>query len=385
MDSRLALVSYCERIRPTLGLIPTESSRLGARKCPMWTSPCLWRGEVHGRTTAQPMTSLISLFVPLTVIGIIGAVSGMADPFPVRLECGEGVVTFRLRSKPVATYRGGPGTLPAGVPEAYRRGGYLHPLVTPGGTIVSADYPKNHLHHHGVWTAWTHTRFAGRAPDFWNMGQKQGRVEMVQWLGGREAADGAEIETLHRSVDLTAESPTTVLLEGWKIRVPATPPGTPYRIDLTIRQTNVTELPLALPEYRYGGLGYRGLDAWDGAAKAHFRTSEGITNRVAGNESRGRWCWIGGAVSQAGGGEVGGVGAGVAGVVLMAHPSNFRFPESMRIHPTEPFFCWSPQQQGDFTLAPGAVHRMRYRILLADGPPDPDQIEREWTEWSKVP
>ncbi|NBP24966.1 MAG: hypothetical protein EBU81_10555, partial [Proteobacteria bacterium] len=38
------------------------------------------------------------------------------------------------------------------------------------------------------------------------MGQKQGRVEMVQWLGGREAADGAEIETLHRSVDLTADS-----------------------------------------------------------------------------------------------------------------------------------------------------------------------------------
>ncbi|MEN9546847.1 MAG: hypothetical protein RLZZ356_1579, partial [Verrucomicrobiota bacterium] len=79
------------------------------------------------------MTSLISLFVPLTVIGIIGAVSGMADPLPVRLECGEGVVTFRLRSKPVATYRGGPGTLPAGVPEAYRRAGYLHPLVTPAG------------------------------------------------------------------------------------------------------------------------------------------------------------------------------------------------------------------------------------------------------------
>ena len=43
------------------------------------------------------------------------------------------------------------------------------------------------------------------------------------------------------------------------------------------------------------------------------------------------------------------------------------------------------QQQGEFTLGPGAVHRMRYRILLVDGPVRPDAIEREWVEWSKVP
>ncbi len=308
-----------------------------------------------------------------------GPSASQAGGHPVRLECGEGTVTFKLRSKPVLTYIGGHGALPSGVPEEYRRAGYLHPLVSPAGAVVSGDYPKNHLHHHGVWAAWTRTEIDRRTPDFWNMGQKKGRVEMIQWLGARESADGAEIETLHRYVDLTAKPSVTVLMEGWKVRVPVTPAGKPHRIDLTLRQTNVTEHPLALPEYRYGGLGFRGLDAWDGAANCRFRTSEGVTDRVKGNESRGRWCWIGGPAKTGDGRDA------VAGVVLLAHPSNFRFPEPMRIHPTEPFFCWSPQQAGGFTLPPQGVHRMRYRILVADGVPDAQEMEREWLEWSREP
>ncbi|MEY4326664.1 MAG: hypothetical protein RIS24_2835, partial [Verrucomicrobiota bacterium] len=118
-------------------------------------------------------------------------ISSDAHGGPVRLECGEGTVTFKLRSKPVVTYRGGPGVLPAGVPEEYRRAGYLHPLVSPSGRVVTGDYPKNHRHHHGVWASWTRTEIEGRKPDFWNMGQKMGRVEMIQWLGARESADGA--------------------------------------------------------------------------------------------------------------------------------------------------------------------------------------------------
>lgn len=288
-------------------------------------------------------------------------------------------MTFTLRAKPVVTYRGSRGSLPTGVPEEYRRAGYLHPLTSPAGAVVTGDYPTNHLHHHGVWLAWTRTGIDGRMPDFWNMGQKKGRVEMIEWLGARESTDGAEIETLHRYVDMTVEPPTTVLLEGWKIRVPATPAGKPHRIDLTVQQTNVTQHTLALPEYHYGGLGFRGLDAWDGAPNCRFRTSEAITDRIRGNGSRGRWCWIGGPAKNSDGKEE------VAGVVLLSHPSNPRFPEPMRIHPTEPFFCWSPQQMGAFTVPPNGQHRMRYRILVVDGVPDPGEIECEWQEWSREP
>ena len=313
------------------------------------------------------------LFVLAFADGGTATGDDQAQNHPVRIECGEDAVTFRQRSKPVVTYRGGHGILPSGVPEEYRRAGYLHPLVTPGGVVVSGDYPKNHLHHHGVWTSWTKTEFDGRTPDFWNMGQKKGRVDMIQWMGSSETAGGAEIEVLHRYVDLTAKEPTTVLHEGWRVRVNATPMGQPHQIDLTVRQTNVTDHPLVLPQYRYGGLGFRGLDAWDGGANCRFLTSEGITNRIQGNESRGRWCWIGGSA-----------GGGIAGVALLGHPSNLRHPEPMRLHPTEPFFCWAPQQLGVFVIPPKGTHVQRYRILVMEGEPDRGSIESQWRTWSKV-
>lgn len=292
----------------------------------------------------------------------------------VRLIRSNDVVSFLLRDRPVVVYQGGEGTLPSGVPDEYRRAGYLHPVTTPSGQVVTGDYPSNHLHHHGFWTAWTRTEFAGRSPDFWNMGQKKGRVEFVRWLGSEETPDAAELRALHRYVDLSAPRPLTVLEEAWTVRVLPTPLGEPYRIDLTLRQTNVTTEPLTLPKYHYGGLGFRGLDAWNGPTQCLFLTSEGITNRLQGNETRGRWCWIGGAVSN-----------GVAGVAILGHPTNFRSPEPMRLNPTEPFFCFAPQQLGEFSIPPGGTHVARYRILVADGPPDAAALERQWTEWARVP
>ena len=87
-----------------------------------------------------------------------------------------------------------------------------------------------------------------------------------------------------------------------------------------------------------------------------------------------RGIWIGGTVSN-----------GVAGVAILGHPTNFRAPEPMRLNPTEPFFSFAPQQLGEFSIPPGGTHVARYRILVADGPPDAAALERQWSEWSQVP
>ncbi|MCX6864337.1 MAG: PmoA family protein, partial [Verrucomicrobia bacterium] len=146
----------------------------------------------HPAPWSRPSAALRwGVVVVLGCLGILVQTAGAATApsevsgYPVRLECGEGSVTFKLRSKAVVTYHGGHGVLPAGVPEEYRRAGYLHPLVSPLGRVVTGDYSKNHLHHHGVWASWTRTEIDGRKPDFWNMGEKKGRVEMIQWLGSR--------------------------------------------------------------------------------------------------------------------------------------------------------------------------------------------------------
>jgi hypothetical protein len=82
---------------------------------------------------------------------------------------------------------------------------------------------------------------------------------------------------------------------------------------------------------------------------------------------------------------VGRVNGELAGVAILAHPDNFRFPEPMRIHPTEPFFNWAPSQAGDWSIRPGERFVARYRYVVADGPPDAQLIERLWNDYAHPP
>lgn len=275
----------------------------------------------------------------------------------------------------VLRYQCEPGDLPrAEIPEIYRRGGYLHPLSTPAGRVVTDDYPSNHLHHHGFWSAWTRTRHQGREPDFWNMGQGTGRVEFVRLLHLINDGESAGFAAEHQFIDLTGGAPRPVLTERWEVRVSRLSDG-PYAIDVVSRQSCAGPDPLELPRYHYGGFGFRGNWAWNGAGSCHFLTSEGISDRVAGNETRARWCWVGGRLE-----------GDWCGITLMGHPQNFRAPQPVRLHPSEPFFCFAPQQLGAMALRPGEEpYVSRFRLVVADGRPDAGQIEQWWRQWTGSP
>jgi len=45
---------------------------------------------------------------------------------------------------------------PAGINEAYKRSGYIHPLYTPHGQVLTRIQPPDHYHHYGIWNPWTH-------------------------------------------------------------------------------------------------------------------------------------------------------------------------------------------------------------------------------------
>jgi hypothetical protein len=285
-------------------------------------------------------------------------------------------VAISSGGQPVLRYNATPTELPrADLDPVFRRGGYIHPVVTPSGRTVTGDYPAGHPHHHGIWSAWTRTVFEDRAPDFWNMGQRRGTVEPVAldsvWSGPVHAGFSAR----HRMVDLTAPAPREAIRERWTVRVydvAGTP--RPYRLfDLEVHHTTASSAPLTLPEYHYGGVGFRGPDAWDGAPNTLFLTSEG-RDRSDGHATRARWVHVSGTVD--------GTRAGVA---ILGHPDNLRYPEPMRIHPTEPFFNWAPSQLGDWSIRPDAPFTARYRYIVFDGPPDPAELERLWRDFAHPP
>lgn len=281
------------------------------------------------------------------------------------------------RTQPLFSYQAEPGEMPrADIKSAFRRGGYLHPVYTASGALVTDDFPPNHVHHHGIWGAWTHTEFQGRKPDFWNMGDGKGRVEFVALDASWDGPVQAGFRARHRFVDLTAQPPVVALHETWTVTVYASPADTQgtWFFDLTSEQRCATADPLRLPEYRYGGIGLRGNRAWNGATNAQFLTANGESDRVKGHATRARWCDLNGLVN-----------GRRAGLAVLGHPSNFRFPEPMRIHPDEPFFNFAPQQAGDMELKPGEVYVSRYRFVVHDGAPNPATLDRLWNDFASPP
>jgi hypothetical protein len=257
----------------------------------------------------------------------------------------------------------------------FHRGGYLHPLFTPSGVQVTDDYPKDHKHHHGIWTAWTSTEYEGRKPDFWNVGGKKARKDHVSTGEVLPGAAAGRFTTQLSSTDLSATPPRQVLKETWKVTVYRTHAKAPpyYLFDLEWTDEIVGSVPLVLPQYRYGGLGVRGHIDWFGKDRAYFLTSEG-KDRSNGEDSTARWVHMGGKTGET-----------LAGIAVLDHPGNFRAPQPVRIHPDQPFLCYSPPKAGKMSLDPGKPYTSRYRFVVADGAPDKALLERLWNDYAHPP
>lgn len=300
--------------------------------------------------------------------------TAVAQPAVMAARTG-GEVDVSIGGKTVLGYQAALTDLPKGFTPQYQRGGYLYPVYTPSGKLVVDDYPPKHKHHHGIWAPWTKTEFEGRHPDFWNMGDKTGTVEPVGEPAFSGGAVFSMINATHRFMDLSATPPKAALNETWEVIVYTLGASdAKYRVfDWTSTQTCASDSPLKLPKYYYGGLGVRGNRQWDGKEGAFFLTSEG-KDRSNGNETRGKWCHMGGKVD----GEL-------AGIAILCHPENFRFPQPMRLHPTEQFFCYAPSQLDDWEIAPGKPYVTCYRFVASDGAPDAAQLNRLWQDYATPP
>jgi hypothetical protein len=280
-------------------------------------------------------------------------------------------VTALVGGRPVLAYQKDRDKLPRpAINPDIKRAGYIHPIFSPSGKLVTDDYPSNHAWHHGIWTPWVKTSFQGRTPDFWNSEKKLGRHDFVAvdrvWSG---PVHGGFVSR-QQMTDLTAPSPIVVLDEEWKVTIynidAANRPARMF--DLVLTQTNVTRDPLKLPKFHYGGFGFRGATEWNGPGDAaYFLTSNGETDRIKGNDSRGNWCFVGGKID----GEL-------TGTAILGHPENFRAPQPMRLHPTFPYISLVPQALGDFAIAPGEKYVARFRFVVADGQPDRALLEAYW-------
>jgi hypothetical protein len=236
----------------------------------------------------------------------------------------------------------------------YTRTGYIHPLCSPAGEIVTGDYAPDHPHQHGLFFAWTKTTFEGRNPEFWNQKLKSGRVSYVKTLAVVSGSEEAGFDVEHSFEDLIPEpGPVPALREIWRVRVKVI--DGLYHVNLKSSQQCTTG-PLTIEQYHYGGMAIRGNEQWLGPDKGYIVTSEGH-DRVAGNHTRPEWVAMGG--------KIDGVSSGIA---AFCHPDNFRFPQWVRLHPSKPYFVFSPMVEAPFVIKQGETYESRYRFVVFDGP-----------------
>jgi hypothetical protein len=176
-----------------------------------------------------------------------------ASNFP-KVECaddGKGL-TISVGGKKVLRYNHAVIEQPDPV---FSRSGYLHPVWTPSGKVITNDSPKNHLHHHGIWSAWTSSEFEGRKSNFWESKEKQGRIECV---GVEEKVSGpvfGGFKARHRFIHLNGAARRSRSRRSGRS---ASTRLRPLRLRPRLHPDLRDDQPLVIKEYRYGGIGFRG-------------------------------------------------------------------------------------------------------------------------------
>lgn len=279
---------------------------------------------------------------------------------------------IRKQGRPVLSYHVAVSKPPAELDPVYRRSGHIHPVQTPKGRVITAEFPPDHAHQHGLFSAWVRTQFEGREVDFWNQKGNTGTVEHRRVLSTRSGPVVAGFTVELASVALRdGDDRQDALLERWDLQCFRS--GAGHLFEIATRQEAAGTSPLRVLEYHYGGMAVRGTSDWLDQKGCEFLTSEGL-GREPGNHSRPRWVTMHGKLQ----GEP-------CGMAVFCHPESFRAPQPVRLHPSKPYFVFSPPVEGPFEIAAGEPYRARYLYYVYDGTPDTEHFERIWHDWTDPP
>jgi len=301
----------------------------------------------------------------------------------VHLKKGKEHLKVTINGADVLQYQISALPAPKGTSDLYQRSGFIHPLWSPKGEVLTRVQPPDHYHHVGIWNPWTHTEFEERKIDFWNLYKAEGTVRSKKVTLTESSDVMGRFKAIHEHIDLTAPDPSgskVALNEEWEVRVwNVDPESKIWLVDFMSSMNCDSESPLTIEKYRYEGFGFRATEKWNDET-ASLLTSEGKT-KEDGNATRARWC------------DVNGVSDfGTSGILFMTHPSNFNYPEQLRIWPTganqgkeNVFFNFNPTQDRDWKLMPGNNYVLKYRMLVYDGKISKERAEQAWNDFAHPP
>lgn len=291
-------------------------------------------------------------------------------------------VHLTVDGRPVLSYRYTPMPVPEGVREIFSLSGFIHPLHSPQGEVLTRIQPPDHWHHYGIWNPWTQTEFEGDTVDFWNVGSGQGRVRSAGVISRASGDVLGSFRAVHEHVAGNPQRGGKVAVkESWEVTTWANPGGDAWIIDFASTLSPASDSPLKILAYRYQGFSIRATEKWNDA-NSRLLTSEGM-NKSNGNGTRARWIDVNGET---------GVPEGRSGILFLSNPGNYNHPEQLRIWPTgqnggveNVFVNFNPAQEQEWLLEPGHTYGLKYRMYVYDGEMTADRAEQIWRDYAEPP
>lgn len=180
-------------------------------------------------------------------------------------DAAAGTLTVMDGTKAVLTYRYGD-QLPPGLDAKQARSCYIHPLYSLTGEALTADFPADHLHHHGLFWTWPDVAVRGVTTQTWHPAEPSLRQHFVRWVKREANNEGAVLAVenvwrLRESEDVAGET-VTVMVH------PVSGEGRPIDVEIVLRPIGgPLELRGAAEENKgYGGLCLRSAPLLKGAA-----------------------------------------------------------------------------------------------------------------------
>ena len=305
--------------------------------------------------------------------------------WPLTVVVDAETVTLRHQNSPILSYYYALHGVPEGVKPTFRRSGFIDPLWSPDGAVLTRIQPPDHYHHYGIWNPWTMVQIEGREVDFWNLDKGEGTVRFAGLLSTAAGPVYTDFKVRQEHVMFVGEEKAEKIAINEVLDVRASAiqldGRTVWVVDYTTTLSNALQSDIELSAYRYGGgLGFRATDDWT-KENVVVLTSEGKARNDA-DGTRARWCDVRGAGRNK---------SGTAGVLFLSHLANREHPEPMRVWPDTTkgdglfFFEFCPIRLNAWTLKPNNEYVLRYRMVVYDGNLKSDTAETLWKNFAQPP
>ena len=252
------------------------------------------------------------------------------------------------------------------------RSNYFHPLYDLDGNVLTEDFPKDHIHHRGIFWAWHQVRINGKSvQDQWMNSDSFWQV--------RDARTDSDARSASLELRVAWESPLFTDAQGRRRPfVEERSVTRVHRAEGAIRKIDFHQQLTALVDgveiggsedaKGYGGFSYRVVMPPD----IRFTGAQGVVTPIENAVAASPWMDVSGTYGA----------AGKSGLTVLTHPTTTGFPQP-----------WILRARASMQNAvyPGrqlsAIPRdrpvtLRYRIVLHRGELAPAEIERLQAEYA---